>query len=101
MRREGMPRKGLWATAIIFLVVFMVGSTIVAVVQDIVGWGWWWAVPASGIFVVLVLMFRILIHFSAEAADRADRELDALEAAEAAARAGASQDSALDTGSEL
>ena len=77
-----MPRKGLVVTAITIMVVFMLASTVIAVAQEDLDWGWWWAVPASGVFFALMLAFRFMVHLSAEAADRADREADMLEASQ-------------------
>lgn len=58
------------------LVVFMIATVVVAVWQERLVWGWWWAVPVGGGFVALVIGFRVLVQRSQEAAERADRELD-------------------------
>jgi hypothetical protein len=52
---------------------------VVAVWQERLGWGWWWAVPVGGGFVALVIGFRVVVQRSQEAAERADRELDQLD----------------------
>lgn len=59
------------------LSLFMVGTVVIALVQDDVAWGWWWVVPIGGVFVLMIIGFRILVQRSAEAAERLDRELDA------------------------
>lgn len=59
---------------IALLVVFMIGTVVIAVTQEQLGWGWWWAVPLGGLFVLAIVGFRILIQRSQEAADRADTE---------------------------
>lgn len=59
------------------LSLFMVGTVVIALVQDDVAWGWWWVVPIGGMFVLMIIGFRILVQRSAEAAERLDRELDA------------------------
>ncbi len=59
------------------LSLFMVGTVVIALLQDDVAWGWWWVVPIGGVFVLMIIGFRILVQRSAEAAERLDRELDA------------------------
>lgn len=54
------------------LAVFMVATVVVAIWQEKLGWGWWWAVPVGGGFLAVVVGFRILVQRSQEAADRAD-----------------------------
>lgn len=65
-------RRLAWALGLL-LAVFMVATVIVALVQDDVGWGWWWAVPVGGGFAAAVVGFRILVQRAQEAAERADR----------------------------
>ncbi|HMQ64906.1 MAG TPA: hypothetical protein PJ992_01340 [Arachnia sp.] len=71
-----MSTKRLMTILVSILVVFMVATVVVAVWQERLGWGWWWAVPVGGGFVALVIGFRVLVQRSQEAAERADRELD-------------------------
>lgn len=54
------------------LAVFMVATVVVAIWQEKLGWGWWWAVPVGGGFLAVVVGFRILVQRSQEAADRGD-----------------------------
>lgn len=56
---------------------FMVSTVVIALLQDDVAWGWWWAVPLGGVFVVSIIGFRVLVQRSAERTERLDRELDA------------------------
>ena len=49
---------------------------IVAVWQDDIGWGWWWAVPVGGSFVLAILGFRLLVQ-RAQEAERREDEADA------------------------
>ena len=71
-----MSTKRLMTILVSILVVFMIATVVVAVWQERLGWGWWWAVPVGGGFVALVIGFRVLVQRSQEAAERADRELD-------------------------
>lgn len=68
-----MTTKRLMAILVSILVVFMVATLAVALWQEEMGWGWWWAVPVGGGFVLLVIGFRLLVQRSQDAADRADR----------------------------
>ena len=61
------------------LAAFMVATVVVAVWQERLGWGWWWAVPVGGGFLLLIIGFRVLVQRSQEAAERADREADEAE----------------------
>jgi len=60
----------------VLIVVFMIGTVIVAVWQDDIGWGWWWAVPVGGSFVLAILGFRLLVQ-RAQEAERREDEADA------------------------
>ena len=71
-----MTTKRLMTILVSILAAFMVATVVVAVWQERLGWGWWWAVPVGGGFVALVIGFRVLVQRSQEAAERADRELD-------------------------
>ena len=42
--------------------------------QEDMGWGWWWAVPVGGLFLLAIIGFRVLVQRSLEAAERADAE---------------------------
>ena len=72
-----MSTKALVTVAVTLMSVFMVGTVVIAFIQDDVDWGWWWAVPIGGMFVVMTIVFRLLVQRSAEAAERLDRDLDA------------------------
>lgn len=72
-----MSTKLLVGIVVSLLSLFMVGTVVIALVQDDVAWGWWWVVPIGGMFVLMIIGFRILVQRSAEAAERLDRELDA------------------------
>ena len=72
-----MSTKALVTVAVTVMSLFMVGTVVIALLQDDVDWGWWWAVPIGGMFVVMLIGFRVLVQRSAEAAERLDRELDA------------------------
>ena len=72
-----MSTKALVTLAVTLMSVFMVGTVVIAFIQDDVDWGWWWAVPIGGMFVVMTIVFRVLVQRSAEAAERLDRDLDA------------------------
>lgn len=58
------------------IVVFMIGTIIVAVWQESIGWGWWWAVPVGGGFLLAILGFRVLVQRAQEAERREDAEDD-------------------------
>ena len=72
-----MSTKALVTVVVTLLSLFMVGTVVIALLQDDVAWGWWWAVPIGGVFVLSIIGFRMLVQRSAEAAERLDRELDA------------------------
>ncbi|GAA4891360.1 hypothetical protein GCM10025789_05250 [Tessaracoccus lubricantis] len=74
-----MRLKPLVVALVALLAVFMVGTVVIAVTQEQIGWGWWWAVPLGGAFILAIVGFRVLVQRSAEAAERADAELDARE----------------------
>ncbi|HMR49845.1 MAG TPA: hypothetical protein PKE40_11250 [Arachnia sp.] len=61
----------------VLIVVFMIGTVVVAVWQEDLGWGWWWAVPVGGGFVLAILGFRLLVQRAQEAERREDAEEDA------------------------
>lgn len=79
-----MPRRGIWAAVVVYIVVFMSATLAIALFQEDMNWGWWWVVPIGVFFVVATIGFRVLVQRSHEAAERADREADEAEAAEAA-----------------
>lgn len=58
------------------IVVFMISTIIVAVWQESIGWGWWWAVPVGGGFLLAILGFRVLVQRAQEAERREDAEDD-------------------------
>ena len=58
------------------LAVFMAVSVIVALWQEELRWGWWWAVPLGGVFLLAVIGFRVAVQASQEAAQRADQSDD-------------------------
>jgi len=74
-----MPRRGpsagrlVWAL-VALIVVFMAGTVVVALGQEDMDWGWWWAVPVGGLFLLAIIGFRVLVQRSLEAAERADAE---------------------------
>ncbi|MDO5677041.1 MAG: hypothetical protein Q4G35_05985 [Propionibacteriaceae bacterium] len=72
-----MRFKYLVTGLVVLITVFMIATVVIALTQEDIGWGWWWAVPLGGLFIVAIVGFRILVQRSQEAADRADRELDA------------------------
>lgn len=72
-----MSTKVLFTVAVIMSSLFMVATVVIALIQDDVDWGWWWAVPMGGVFVLAIIAFRVLVQRSAEATERLDRELDA------------------------
>ena len=57
------------------IAVFMVGTVVIALTQEDLNWGWWWAVPVGGVFLLAIAGFRVLVQRSQEAAERADREV--------------------------
>ncbi|MEZ5086812.1 MAG: hypothetical protein R2722_11385 [Tessaracoccus sp.] len=67
-----VPR--LVTALIVLITVFMIGTVIVAVWQEDIGWGWWWAVPVGGGFTVAILGFRVLVQRAQEAERREDAE---------------------------
>ena len=71
--------KRLIVALIALLVVFMLGTVVIALGQDDIAWGWWWAVPLGGAFVAAIVGFRVLVQRAQEASERADRELDRLD----------------------
>lgn len=62
-------------TLVVALMLFMVATVVVALFQEDLGWGWWWAVPVGGGFIAAMWGFRLLVQRSQEAAERADRQL--------------------------
>ena len=74
-----MRVKPVVVALVALIVVFMIGTVAIAITQDNIGWGWWWAVPLGGAFILAIIGFRVIIQRSQEAADRADREFDARE----------------------
>lgn len=71
-----MRQRPLVVALVALIAVFMIGTVVIALTQEDIGWGWWWAVPLGGVFVLVVLGFRVLVQRSQEAAERADREAD-------------------------
>ncbi len=71
-----MSRRLVTALTVL-IVVFMIGTVVVAVWQEDLGWGWWWAVPVGGGFVLAILGFRLLVQRAQEAERREDAEEDA------------------------
>lgn len=71
-----MRLKPLVVALVALIAVFMIGTVAIAITQDNIGWGWWWAVPLGGFFILAIIGFRVLVQRSQEAADRADREFD-------------------------
>lgn len=71
-----MTTKRLVAALAVVLVGFMAATVAIAFSQDDVDWGWWWAVPLGGFFVLVIIIFRLLVQRSQEAAERADRKAD-------------------------
>lgn len=62
----------------ILLSLFTAATVVVAVWQEDFNWGWWWAVPVGGGFLLLIIGFRC----SSSAPRRwrvADREADEAE----------------------
>ncbi|MGV8846978.1 hypothetical protein [Tessaracoccus sp.] len=74
-----MSTQALVGVVVSLLSLFMVGTVVIALAQDDIAWGWWWVVPIGGMFVLMIIGFRLLVQRSAEAAERLDRELDALD----------------------
>lgn len=72
-----MTTRRLVTALVTLLTGFMVATLAVAIWQEDFNWGWWWAVPVGGVFLVAIIGFRLLIQRAQEAADRADREPDA------------------------
>ncbi len=72
-----MSTKVLLRILVPLLFLFMLATVIIALIQDDVDWGWWWAVPIGGGFVIAIIGFRLLVQRAAEEAERLDRELDA------------------------
>ena len=66
--------RRLAGALVALLAVFMVATVVVAIAQDDMGWGWWWAVPVGGGFLAAVLGFRILVQRAQDAADRDDAD---------------------------
>lgn len=69
-----MTTKRLVIALLAMIVIFMTGTVVIALGQDDFDWGWWWAVPLGGFFVLAIIGFRVLVQRSQEAAERADRE---------------------------
>lgn len=57
----------------------MVATVFLAIFQDSIGWGWWWALPVGGGFVLAIVAFRILAQHVEESTKQLDLELDASE----------------------
>lgn len=72
-----MASRRLVTVLVAGLSVFMIATVCVALWQEDLGWGWWWAMPVGGAFILVVVGFRVLVQRSQEAAERADREADA------------------------
>lgn len=75
-----MSVKRLMTGFVIFLCLVGVGTVVIALTQDAIGWGWWWVVPLSAGIIVTILGFRLLIQRAVERQEAEDRRLDALEA---------------------
>lgn len=69
-----MRLKPAIVALVALIVVFMIATVVIALTQEDIGWGWWWAVPLGGGFIAAIVGFRVLIQRAQEAADRADRE---------------------------
>ncbi len=63
------------------IVCFMVGTVVLAVFGEQLGWGWWWTLPLGLGFVLVILAFRLLVQRIAERGRQIDEQLDALERA--------------------
>lgn len=72
-----MSTKVLVWILVPLLALFMLATVVIALIQDSVEWGWWWAVPIGGGFVVVIIGFRLLVQRASEETERLDRELDA------------------------
>ncbi len=68
-----MSTKRLVVALVATIAVFMASTVVVALAQDDLGWGWWWAVPVGGLFLLAIIGFRVLVQRSQEAAEREDR----------------------------
>lgn len=73
-----MTTKRLVIVLVTLIAVFMAGTVVVALWQEDSNWGWWWAVPVGGVFLLAIIGFRVFVQRSQEAADRADDEADRL-----------------------
>lgn len=62
---------------VIFLAIVMVGTVVIALAQDAIGWGWWWVVPMAGGIILTIGVFRLLVQRAVERQEALDRELDA------------------------
>ena len=62
---------------VVFLAIVMVGTVVIALAQDAIGWGWWWVVPMAGGIILTIGAFRLLVQRALEKQDALDRELDA------------------------
>lgn len=71
-------RSLAWILAAL-ITVFMVGTVVIAIWQDSIGWGWWWTLPLGALFVAGLIGFRLLIQRADERARIRDAELDAME----------------------
>ncbi|SDL82221.1 hypothetical protein [Tessaracoccus oleiagri] len=71
--------RWLVVTLVTLLSVFMVATVVIAVWQESIGWGWWWAIPLGAVFVLAVIGFRLVIQRADERARLRDAELDRLE----------------------
>lgn len=74
-RRGSSTARLLWAL-VAMIAVFMTGTVVVALRQEDIGWGWWWAVPVGGLFLLAIIGFRVLVQRSQEAAEREDQAAD-------------------------
>ena len=70
-RRGSSTARLLWAL-VAMIAVFMTGTVVVALGQEDIGWGWWWAVPVGGLFLMGIIGFRVLVQRSQEGAERGD-----------------------------
>lgn len=75
-----MTIRRLVTSLVVLLSLFMVATVVVALWQEDLGWGWWWAVPVGGVFLVAIIGFRVLVQRAQEAAELADREADEADA---------------------
>ncbi|MBB1512248.1 hypothetical protein H5399_06470 [Tessaracoccus sp. MC1627] len=73
MSRRGLSTGRLAWALVAMIAVFMTGTVVVALGQEDIGWGWWWAVPVGGLFLLAVIGFRVLVQRSQEAAEREDQ----------------------------